>query len=85
LSFTWSSVPGTQDVALWINTVLVAPEFRRMGIGSKLISAAESSVAYAGVDELYVFTELAGMYQKLGWHIHSNAGESTVLTKETQP
>jgi predicted N-acetyltransferase YhbS len=82
LSFTYSSIPGTQELALWINTLLVAPEFRRMGIGNKLITAAESCVELFGADQLYVFTEIAEIYQKLGWHIHSNIGKSTVLRKE---
>jgi predicted N-acetyltransferase YhbS len=82
LSFTYSSIPGTQDIALWINTLLVAPEHRRMGIGSKLISAAESAVADVGADELYVFTDVASIYQKLDWTIHSNSGKSTVLKKK---
>lgn len=82
LSFTYSSIPGTQDDALWINTLLVAPEQRRMGIGSKLISAAESIVVHVGADELYVLTDVASIYQNLGWAIHSNVGKSTVLKKE---
>ena len=82
LSFTYSSIPGTQEVALWINTLLVAPEYRRMGIGSRLIAAAESCVGLVGANEVYAFTEVAEIYQKHGWCIHSNAGESTVLRKE---
>lgn len=57
LSFTHSSIPGTQDVALWINTLLVAPEQRRKGIGSKLISAADNAAVHVGADVLYVFTD----------------------------
>lgn len=81
LSFTCSAIPGTQEMALWINTLLVDPKCRRMGIGSKLITAAERCVKPGGVTELYVFTNIAGIYEKLGWHIHGTTGNHTVLTK----
>lgn len=81
LSFTYSCIPGTQEMALWINTLLVAPECRRMGIGSKLIAAAESSGKLAGQAELYVFTDIAGIYEKLGWEIRGTTDNNTVLKK----
>lgn len=82
LTFTYSSIPGAQESALWINTLLVAPRYRLMGIGSKLIAFAESCVGKSGVDQLYVFTEIAPIYQKRGWHIHGSAGTGAVLRRQ---
>jgi GNAT superfamily N-acetyltransferase len=81
LSFTHSSIPGTEEIALWLNTLLVAPEYRRRGIGSQLVAAAESSAWHQGLDVLYVFTGVPRIYQKLGWQVYSRAGEHTVLRK----
>lgn len=82
LSFTYSKVPGTTDTALWINTLLVAPAFRRKGIASELIRAAERRVALGGIRELYVFTRVAQLYRQLDWCMVGHAAESCILRKE---
>lgn len=82
LSFTYSCLPDTTHTALWINTLLVAPAFRRQGIGSELVKAAERSVTLGGSSALYVYTSVAPLYQQLGWCIIGHAAGSCILRKE---
>jgi len=81
LSFNWSAIPGTQELALWINTLLVAPQFRRRGIGSQLVAAAEDCAERSGVGDLYVYTGIPAIYRKLGWQLIEITGGNTVLKK----
>ena len=37
LVFTAAKSPLSDELAIWINAVLVAPEYRRQGVGSRLI------------------------------------------------
>lgn len=81
LSFTYSVIPETCHLVLWINTLLVTPPARGNGIGSKLIQAAEELVARIGIEELYVYTDIPGIYQKLDWEVLGTAGNNEILKK----
>ena len=64
LSFTSYQAPQSEDIAVWINAVLVKPQFRRQGLGSQLIRAAHSEAT-----ALYALTDIPTLYSKLGWEI----------------
>lgn len=52
----------------WLASVFVVPEFRRQGIGSRLVRHVMAQAAAAGHRHLYLFTpDQAAFYQNLGW------------------
>ena len=82
LAFTIARKPNSADVGMWVNAVLVAPEYRKLGIGSSLIQAAESEAKRTGEKDLFVYTEFPELYEKLGWVVQDTDGDSKVLKKE---
>ncbi|MCQ8119983.1 GNAT family N-acetyltransferase [Methylomonas rosea] len=56
------------ELTPWLASVYVAPEFRRKGIGAKLVKHVMLQAKTAGVAKLYLFTpDRADFYAKLGW------------------
>ena len=80
LAFIAAKSPIGDQLAIWINGVLVAPEYRRQGVGSRLIQAAHEAARRTGVPRLYALTELPDLYSKQKWTIFSNAGADFVMT-----
>jgi N-acetylglutamate synthase-like GNAT family acetyltransferase len=80
LAFIAAKSPLSDERAVWINAVLVAPECRRQGIGRRLIEAAQEAAARVGISRLYALTELPGLYSKLDWSTVSNDGVDFVMT-----
>ena len=80
LAFAEAKAPLSDERAVWINAVLVAPEYRRQGLGSQLVIAAQESAVQVGVARLYALTELPALYSKLGWSILSSSGADYVMT-----
>jgi GNAT superfamily N-acetyltransferase len=80
LAFIAAKSPLSDELAVWINAVLVAPEYRRQGVGSRLIKAAQEAARRAGVLRLYALTELPDLYSRLHWSILSNDGADFVMT-----
>ena len=81
LSFTSHARPGSDDPAVWINTLYVSPGFRKRGIASDLICAAECRAMELGITELFVFTDIPPLYQKQGWAVTGSKDGSTILEK----
>lgn len=81
LGFTSFPKPGSKETGVWINSLLVAPAHRNMGIGSQLIQAAELEARRTKVKELYVYTDIPTLYQKHDWIIVDQENESTVLKR----
>jgi GNAT superfamily N-acetyltransferase len=80
LAFIAARSSPSGEPAIWINAVLVAPEYRRQGVGSRLIQEAQEVARRAGVPRLYALTELPELYSKLNWSILSNDGADFVMT-----
>lgn len=58
------------ELTPWLASVYVAPEFRNMGIGSRLVTHAMQKAKDAGIGKLYLFTpDRMSFYEKLGWRI----------------
>ena len=53
----------------WLAGLLVQPEFRQLGLGSKLAVALVEQSASLGYDTLYLYTTIPGFYERLGWTI----------------
>ena len=80
LAFIAAKSPLKDGLAIWINAVLVEPEYRREGVGSQLIEAAQQAASRAGEPFLYALTEVPELYSKLGWSILNNTGGDFVMT-----
>ena len=63
-----SDMDTRPELTPWLASVFVAPPFRRLGIGSKLVRHVMSQAKQAGIANLYLFTpDQAAFYQRLGW------------------
>lgn len=82
LAFVEAKAPLSEERAIWINGVLVAPEYRRRGLASQLISTAEASALQLGISRLYALTELPVLYCKLNWSILSSHGIDFIMLLE---
>ena len=74
LSFTNYRAPNSDEIVVWVNAVLVQPDFRRKGIASKLILSAQSSA-----QKLFALTDIPALYTKLGWQIVSQDSNGVVV------
>jgi len=75
--------PGKPDIAVWVNAVIVSPDHRKKGIASQLVQAAEGEAKRLAIDELFVLSDVPGLYQKLGWQIvgsDSSRNETILMT-----
>ena len=79
LAFIAHPVPGSENIGLWINALIVAPEYRKKGIGSQLIRAAEVEARKNNVEELFVYTNVPALYKLLGWTELNNDGKNSTL------
>jgi GNAT superfamily N-acetyltransferase len=74
----------------WVCGMVVVPQYRRAGVGRRLLAALERFAARHGVERLWVFTEdAAGFYERCGWERagtaveHGEAGD--LLTRLLAP
>ena len=81
LAFSSFLKPNKGELGVWINALLIEPKYRRLGIASQLIHAADVEAKGIGIMELFVYTDISDLYQKLGWHVIETAGANSVLTK----
>jgi GNAT superfamily N-acetyltransferase len=60
------------DLPHWVTSLYVVSRWRRKGIGSSLMHAAEHKATALGIGRLFLFTAdpqlAAGFYQGLGWN-----------------
>ena len=78
VAFTWYVKPAASELGFWINALLVALKSRGLGIASRLIRSAEID---QGLEELYVYTDIPILYEKLDWQRAEQMGEHYVLKK----
>ncbi len=82
ISFTWHIAPESPEMALWINTVYVAPAFRGKGVATALVAAADEHARMeAGEKTLLVYTDVPQLYEKNEWVPTKQEGEMWVLHK----
>ena len=77
LSFTSYKAPINEEIVVWINAVLVQPNYRHRGIASKLIVAAQSTA-----HKLFALTDIPELYTKIGWQIVSHESDGTIVKYE---
>lgn len=59
---------GDSDV-IWLNAVFVSNEWRGQGIASELINRGVAQVSGSLQSRLYAYTNVAPLYQSLGWSV----------------
>ena len=69
----WPS-PETGEMSVWINGLIVKPEFRRKGVATKLIQKAVEVNSL-----LYVKTDIEDLYKNIGWVVVSEDGSDKIL------
>lgn len=61
-------LPGREDLSPWLASVLVAPNHRRQGIATALVTAVRQRAAALGHARLWLFTaDQAAFYAKRDW------------------
>ena len=62
-----------KDLSPWLSALYVIPEFRKVGLGDRLITCVTDEAAIRGFKELFLFLDhneeqyLAQFYEKRGW------------------
>ncbi|MGF1736340.1 GNAT family N-acetyltransferase [Photobacterium satsumensis] len=67
VAFTLYKHPCTDNEVVWINALIVLPEYQGKGIARQLIETALLDVAKLGGNEVFAYTETPAFYQALGW------------------
>ncbi|PMO55309.1 GNAT family N-acetyltransferase [Vibrio breoganii] len=73
MAFSLFEQPFTDKKVVWINALLVKPDCRGSGIGSKLIEEATRQCGDLNQQHLYVYTNRPTLYTRLGWQTVPNA------------
>jgi len=59
-----------QGLSPWISTVYVHPDYRRRGIGTRLVRHLEEEAKRLGFERLYLFTpDMRSFYETFGWTV----------------
>ncbi len=75
LAFSLWPHPGSNSIAIWINGLLVKPEYRNRRIATKLVKEAMLQEKL-----IFVVTEYPRLYKNLGWSELSKNEKGVVLT-----
>jgi N-acetylglutamate synthase-like GNAT family acetyltransferase len=82
-SLMLNDLSSRPDLSPWLASVYVQAKYRKQGIGSQLVSAAEETGQRLGVQKLYLFTpDQERFYARLGWSVYDQAeyrGEHVVI------
>jgi ribosomal-protein-alanine N-acetyltransferase len=60
----------------WLAALLVVPEFRRRGIGARLVRELQQQAARLSISTMYLGTENPGYYSRLGARFHEQAARN---------
>ncbi len=76
------SQAGFQSVPeLWVNALLVSPEFRRRGVATTLVMFGSQASYVSPATRLFVYTNIPQLYFPCGWrelHKKDEAGSHTL-------
>ncbi len=61
-------IPSRSELAPWLASVFVLPEWRGRGIASRLIQCVEQEARASGIARFYLYTpDQQALYRRLGW------------------
>jgi predicted N-acetyltransferase YhbS len=67
-ALVWNDMKTRPEIRPWLADVVVAPAWRRRGIGSKLVRRLVERARELGVETLYLYTpDQDQLYERLGW------------------
>lgn len=80
-------MPGREDLSPWVAAVYVRPDYRRQGVGTRLMRHLEALAKDLGIERLYLFTpDMRPFYETLGWVVLEEAvyrgRPTTIMEKE---
>ena len=65
----------------WLAALLVLPEYRNRGLGTKLVKALISDAQRLGISELYLGTDIPHFYKRLGANIFRRLNNGLIIMK----
>lgn len=79
-----SDMDNRKDLSPWLASVYVDKQYRRQGIGSRLVKHIVDKARHQGIKNLYLFTpDQECFYQQLGWQVlektHYHGVEVTIM------
>lgn len=69
LAYSHYQEPHQTHEVIWLNAVFVCHDWRGQGIASELIRRGVRQVSANTQHHLYVYTNVAPLYQSLGWSV----------------
>lgn len=60
----------------WLAALVVVPEFRHRGIGTRLVGTVLENATRLGYRELFLGTDLPEFYERLGGTVHERVNET---------
>ncbi|EAR53730.1 hypothetical protein SKA34_09178 [Photobacterium sp. SKA34] len=69
LAYSRFKEPHGDSEVIWFNAVFISPEWRGQGIASELIKRGVEQVSEVFQSNLYVYTNVAPLYESLGWSV----------------
>lgn len=69
LAYSYFKEPHGDSDVIWLNALLVLPEWRGQGIASELINRGIKQASNALQSHLYVYTNVPNLYQSLDWSV----------------
>ena len=75
-----------QDLTPWLAALLVVPEARGKGVGTRLVRSLVKEAAGLGVPRLYLGTDIPGYYTRLGANLFAECPEAyCIMSIDTAP
>jgi predicted N-acetyltransferase YhbS len=70
VSLKYQDLDTRPEISTWLGGLFVAPEWRRQGIGSRLMTRAVEEARRLGLPALHLWTASSErLYAGLGWHV----------------
>jgi N-acetylglutamate synthase-like GNAT family acetyltransferase len=82
-----NDMPALSAWIPWLSSLYVLPQYRRQGIGARLVERVAAEAVVLGYPRLYLYTlDQMSFYEKLGWHAchgrHYRAHDMTVMARD---
>lgn len=73
--------PSRQHIGPWLAALLVAPEYRRRGIGARLVKAIIAEARRLGFQEVFLGADTPAFYERLGAELYERATETLSIMR----